>query len=305
MFKVNKIFKIYIVFTLFIFVGYAESYGNPWTINKNEIYIRSSIFSLQSNHRFNFNSRKQIFSNNGFTKVYGMFFDISYGITDKLNLNAVIPLIGYDFRDTFNKIAGNGLGDVKTFIKYKFLEKKIASSFEFGIKFPSPTNSGSFTDVQIGEGQYDIEGVASIGYQPSRIFSFLNLDFGFRFRKKNKSKMSKPGDEFLFRFENGILLRKSLLLSTGIEGFSGKKTEEFGIRFTNSERRLFSFSVNLVKGITPKTGIMLNLNVPFAGKNYNAGSLIGIGFFFYKGKYININQKINLPSVTCQSVCSI
>ena len=304
MIKISKI-KIYLMILLFIVICNNRIYGNPWTIGRNEIYARGSLFSIQSHHRFNLDSQKKIFNNDGFTKVYGALFDISYGVTDRLNINAIVPVIGYDFRDSFNKLAGTGLGDVKTVIKYKFYDKKIASSIELGIKFPSSDNTGNAADVRIGEEQYDFDASTSIGYKPSKFFIFLSLDLGYRFKRKNTDEISKPGDEFFFRFDSGILLRKDLLLATGIGGFSGRRIEQFGLKFDNTERRIFSFSMNLIKGITPRTGLMFNLNIPFAGKNYSAGSLFGIGFFFYKGKYININQKINIPSVTCQSICQI
>ena len=101
------------------------------------------------------------------------------------------------------------------------------------------------------------------------------------------------------------MLRKDLLLSTGIGGFSGKRLEEFNIKFDNSERRLYAGSISLVKGITPKIGLLLNLNVPVAGKNYNSGSTFSIGFFFYKGKYQDINNNLNIPTVTCQAGCEL
>ena len=159
--------------------------------------------------------------------------------------------------------------------------------------------------MNIGEGQYDYEGGISVGYQNAGILNYLNLDTGYRYRAENKVIFSKPGNEIFFRFDNGILTWKNMMLNTGIEGFIGRKFDEFKFKFPDSDRRLISFNASIIKSITSRTGLILSLNVPIVGKNYNAGSIVGFGFFFYRGKHKDVQRNLNLPSVTCGSVCSI
>lgn len=282
--------RVFTYLLLLVLTYGADSHANPWVIGKREFYFNTSFFSLRSAHRFDLNSEKQLFSNDGSTNLYGVLINMNYGITNRLNINVAAPFLSYDFNDAINRITGNGFGDIQTTLKYKLYDRKFAASVQAGVKFPSPQYSGEFSDVRIGEGQYDYTALASIGYQPHKYLSYMSIDFGYRFRGENKDIVSNPGDEFIFRFDTGALLRSDILLSAGIDGFSSGKTEEFALIFNNTERRLVSASVNFVKGITVRTGLSLNMNIPIAGKNYNAGSTFGVGLFFYRGKYLNINR---------------
>lgn len=283
----------------------ATSSADPWLVGRNEFLIQSMAFSLQSRDRFNLHAEKRPFFNDGRTKIYGIMTNLMYGITNRLNAGIQVPFIGYDFRDAVLKRAGSDWGDVQIHVKYQFFDGPAAISLQTGIKFPAAQDGAVPDDVQVGEDYYSYEAVGSVGILNFWKFSFMSLDAGYRYKDKARHSNTIPGSEFLFRFDNGVLLGRSWLISTRITGFSGGKWESFGLKYNNSEQRLFSVSASIIKGLTPRTGLVLNVTVPFAGKNFNAGSRISIGFFFYKGTIVNVKRSLNLPSVTCQSVCSI
>lgn len=296
-----------IAFLALLIISFSSSgiLAQPWTIQGKALQVNSSFFAFQSTHRFDSDSDKLAFSNDGRARLYGASFNITYGITDRLNATALVPVISYDFSDNLNTVSGSGLGDIRLSVKYKLIDRKIAASLESAVKFPSPNYSGSHTDVRIGEGQYDFELKTSVGFHPLGQKSFSSLDTGYRFRRKNEDSFSKPGNEFIFRFDNGYLLRNNLMLGIGAEGFAGGRIEQFGLKFANTERELFSLTAHLTRGLTPNTGISLYLNKPVLGKNYNAGSFLGVGLFFFRGNYRSMFRQFNLPAVSCQTICQI
>lgn len=289
-----------------ILMGVSTAGAAPWTFPKGGVYAGASLLGTRSRSLFNDSSDRVRFLNNGLSRVAGVTFDGAYGVTDALTVSATVPALFYQLRDDLVLEEGASLGDVRVSARYRLLNRTLASSVETALKFPTATEADP-ARIQVGEGQYDIDLVWSLGWGRQSLYA--SLDLGYRVRRRNGETGFKPGDEVLFRAGTGYRLSDRLSVGLALDGFWGRtgNTKAFNLNFqtSRSARRLVGIVPAVVYRLTDRVGLDLRASYPVAGRNSYAGNLFTIALSFSNSEVVTSAGGAWAPTPRGGSCCRV
>ena len=277
-----------------ILIGFSVAQASPWTLPRGEFYARGTALGSRSRWQFNNDSNRVKFLNNGLSRMVGTAVDGSFGLRDDLMVSIGVPVIFYGLRDDDIQEEGLSLGDIRISSRYRLFSKGLAVSLEAGVKFPSATQVDP-ARVQVGEGQYDFDGIVSFGFLWPSKEGYSSMDAGYRIRRRSEKTAFKPGNEFIYRFESGYQAGDRVSMRLSLDGFKSDmgNTEVFGVavptRFSN--RNLLAVVPGITLAVKDKLGLDMNINIPVLGRNYYAGSQFFIGLSYNSvGARASLNQ---------------
>lgn len=291
-----------------LLMGASAAEAAPWTLPRGEFYGRASLLGTRSRWQFNDVSSRVRFLRNGLSRVVGTAVDGAYGLRENLMVSVGVPVLFYKLRDDATAEQGKSLGDIRLATRYRVISKRLALATEAGVKFPTATQTDPVR-IQVGEGQYDFDGIVSVGFSwPSRP-GYSSADAGYRFRRRSGKTGYKPGDEFLYRFESGYQVAGRLSVRLSLDGFVSRmgNTKIFGVevpaRFSN--RNLLTAVPGLTLVLRDKIGLDLNTHLPLLGRNNYAGSHFFVGLTYNSaGARASLNQS-NIPTPQAGACCKI
>lgn len=289
-----------------LLVGSSTTEAVPWTFPKGGVYAGVSFLGTRSRSVFNDSADRVRFLNNGLSRVAGVILDGAYGVTDALTFSATVPVLFYQLRDDFVLEEGISLGDVRASVRYRLLNRALVSSVEAGLKFPTATEADP-ARIQVGEGQYDIELVWSLGWGRRPLYA--SLDLGYRVRQRNEETGFKPGDEVIFRAGTGYRLSNRLSADLSLDGFWGQagNSNAFGIQFrtARSARWLVTVAPGVAYRLMDRVGLDLRASYPMAGRNYYAGNLFTIALSFSSSEVVTSVGGAWVPTPRGGSCCRV
>ncbi len=282
--------------------------ASPWTLPKGAFYGRASMLGTRSRWQFNDMSERVKFLMNGVSRVMGGTVDGAYGVRENLMVSVGVPVLFYHLRDDAAMERGKSLGDIRLAARYRPLAGRVALAVEAGVKFPTATQVDP-ARIQVGEGQYDFDGILSAGFAwPSRP-GYSSAGVGYRFRLRSGKTDFRPGNEFLYRFETGYQVAGRLSARLTVDGFiSGEgNTKIFGVEVPGrfSSRNLLTALPGITLALKDRVGLDLSTNFPLLGRNGYAGSHFSAGLSYNSAGGRTLLNQTNIPAPQAGACCRI
>jgi hypothetical protein len=229
---------------------------------------------------------------NGMYDSRALFFDLTYGVTDRLGFGIQLPFYQQQFSDDALLVGfgeprkATGFGDIRGFLKFRIAERPLVATLKVGTKVPTGKFVNEDGIIPVGEGQWDYDFVLQLGRSFWPIRGYATADIGYRLRMKNADIDRDPGEEFFFLGEVGYSPLDRLLLSLKLDGIRSRPARILGITSNSTVRRVTYLSPTVGFGPVGKASIEAALRITLGGQNYPAGQMLVIGVS-YSGDILN------------------
>lgn len=211
------------------------------------------------------------------------FFDLWYGVTDRIDIGVQIPWFRQEFVNDALLIGfgeprvASGFSDIRGFLKINLVQKPFVGTVKFGFKAPTGEFVNEEGIIPVGEAQWDFDVVGQIGKSLWPLPVYANLDVGYRFRLKNEDIDRDPGNELLFLGEVGVNPRSWALVALKLEGIRGKKGKVLGVTNDSLVKRISYLSPTAVLGPWNNVSFEAAARISLNGRSFPAGALYTIG----------------------------
>ncbi len=223
---------------------------------------------------------------NGNYNSRAFFFDIFYGVTDRIDVGAQVPFFRQQFQDASiltgfgEPRTATGFSDIRGFFKYRAFQKHLINTLTFGFKAPT----GNFVNedglIPVGEGQWDLDFIVQLGRSFWPVRAYANLDVGYRLRLKNDKIDRDPGNEWFYTAEAGYTPIANLLLALKLEGIRGKPATVFGIQTSQDVKRVTYLSPTVSFGPVNHFSLEAALRISINGRSFPAGQMLVLGISY-------------------------
>ena len=276
--------------------------AGAWTLGKGQVWSKITYMSLSTNEHYdNDGNVGQIPARYKSQQVY---FDVYYGLNDRIDVGLKIPYISNEFVDVspehpFYGAADkkdSGLGDVRGVAKINLVNSAdLVGTLKLGFKAPM----GEYREVpealSITGGQWDFEVIAQLGRSFYPVPVYGNVDLGYRLRGEytdsNPSdaggvdRTYTPGAEFVFNAEAGYSPMDKLLVALKYESIIGSEYDTINNPPAGSKVETLNQSVaylapTVLVGLHPSVSLEAQARMTVSGSRYFAGSTYGVGLSF-------------------------
>ena len=290
-----------LIVTLSILLPQMASAG-AWTLGKGQVWSKITYMSLSTNEHYD---------NNGNVgeiparyKSQQVYFDVYYGLNDRIDIGIKIPYISNKFVDVSPEHPfygapdkkDSGIGDIRGVAKINLVNSAdLVGTLKLGFKAPM----GEYREVpealSITGGQWDFDVVAQVGrsFWPTPVYA--NVDLGYRLRGEyadpNPSdaggvdRTYTPGAEFVFNAEAGYSPMDKLLVALKYESIMGAEYDTINNPPAGSQVETLNQSVSylaptVLVGLHPNVSLEAQARMTVSGSRYFAGSTYGVGLSF-------------------------
>ena len=276
--------------------------AGAWTLGKGQVWSKITYMSLSTNEHYgNDGNASEIPARYKSQQVY---FDVYYGLNDRIDVGVKIPYISNEFVDVSpdHPFSGapdkkdSGLGDVRGVAKINLVQSAdLVGTLKLGFKVPM----GEYREVpealSITGGQWDFDVVAQLGRSFWPVPVYGNVDLGYRLRGEytdsNPSdaggvdRTYTPGAEFVFNAEAGYSPMDKLLLALKYESIIGAEYDTINNPPAGSQVETLNQSVSylaptVLVGLHPNVSLEAQARMTVSGSRYFAGSTYGVGLSF-------------------------
>ena len=276
--------------------------AGAWTLGKGQVWSKITAMSLSTNEHYdNDGNVGEIPARYKSQQVY---FDVYYGLNDRIDVGVKIPYISNEFVDVspdhpFSKAPDkkdSGLGDVRGVAKINLVQSAdLVGTLKLGFKAPI----GEYREVpealSITGGQWDFDVVAQLGRSFWPVPVYGNVDLGYRLRGEyadpNPSdaggvdRTYTPGAEFIFNAEAGYSPMDKLLVALKYESIIGAEYDTINNPPAGSQVETLNQSVSylaptVLVGLHPNVSLEAQARMTVSGSRYFAGSTYGVGLSF-------------------------
>ena len=285
-----KITSLFIA--VFILIGTQLEAGGPWLKSKGQAYVKLSEWWTVFDEHYTDSGLKDP---NLTTGVFNTFLYAEYGLNDKFNIIANIPVFSRNYMNNLRSnttdeilIPGesiNSLGDIELALKYQISKEGAKTPIALSVLFGLPTGKteqGTFKNLQTGDGEFNQQVQIDIGrgFQIGSSSAYVSAYTAFNNRSNGFS------EEFRYGLEVGMSLfqEKVWLIGRayGIEslknGKAGDQISSTSIFANNSEHRSLSLELNYK--FSERIGISANIASAVSGEIIAAASSYSIGVFY-------------------------
>lgn len=271
--------------------------AGAWTLKRGELWVKSSILYQKTDERYYSRNQPCVlaaceegqrvpFPFDGESRFTAGLLELSFGVTDVLELQTQIPYYDISFRDASNpdRPGTASFGDIWFGGKYRLLQRPVVFTVRSLAKAPTGLFNKDSEFVPVGDGQWDWLIMAQIGHSFWPWPLYANVDVGYRKRFAPALETSdfKPGDEWLLRAEAGVNVTETILLKAALEGLWGKDFENVttDLIIGDSGRRIVYFEPGVYWEILDKFAAEAVVKFSVAGRNYPAGEVWSAGFSY-------------------------
>ena len=276
--------------------------AGAWTLGKGQVWSKITYMSLSTNEHYgNDGNVGEIPARYKSQQVY---FDVYYGLHDRIDVGVKIPYISNEFVDVspdhpFHGAPDkkdSGLGDVRGVAKINLVQRAdLVGTLKLGFKVPM----GEYREVpealSITGGQWDFDVVAQLGRSFWPVPMYGNVDLGYRLRGEyadpNPSdaggvdRTYTPGAEFVFNAEAGYSPMDKLLVALKYESIIGAEYDTINNPPAGSQVETLNQSVSylvptVLVGLHPGVSLEAQARMTVSGSRYFAGSTYGVGLSF-------------------------
>ena len=223
---------------------------------------------------------------NGSYSSQAVFFDLFYGLTDRVDLGLAVPFFRQEFVTDALLIGfggpriASGFSDIRGFLKFRLLKNPAVGTFKFGFKAPTGEFLNEEGIIPVGEGQWDFDFIFQLGRSFWPLPGYANLDVGYRARLKNDRIDRDPGDEWFFLGEVGYSPLERLLVALKVEGIRGRPSRVFGLRLVRDVKRITYISPTLIAGPFRNLNLEAALRISTSGRSFPAGQMLVLGISY-------------------------
>ena len=273
--------------------------AGAWTLEKGRVWSKITYMSLSTNEHYgNDGNVGEIPARYKSQQVY---FDVYYGLNDRIDVGIKIPYISNEFVDVSSEHPfygapdkkDSGLGDVRGVAKINLVQSAdLVGTLKLGFKVPM----GEYREVpealSITGGQWDFDAVAQVGrsFWPTPVYA--NVDLGYRLRGEYKDPNSSdaggvdrtytPGAEFVFNAEAGYSPMDKLLVALKYESIIGAEYDTINNPPAGSQVETLNQSVSylaptVLVGLHPNVSLEASARMAVSGSRYFAGPTYAVG----------------------------
>ena len=276
--------------------------AGAWTLGKGQVWSKITYMSLSTNEHYdNDGNVGEIPARYKSQQVY---FDVYYGLNDRIDVGIKIPYISNEFVDVSPEHPfygapdkkDSGIGDIRGVAKINLVNSAdLVGTLKLGFKAPM----GEYREVpealSITGGQWDFDVVAQLGRSFWPVPVYGNVDLGYRLRGEytdsNPSdaggvdRTYTPGAEFVFNAEAGYSPMDKLLVALKYENIIGAEYDTINNPPAGSQVETLNQSVSYLAptvliGLHPNVSLEAQARMTVSGSRYFAGSTYGVGLSF-------------------------
>ena len=276
--------------------------AGAWTLGKGQVWSKITYMSLSTNEHYD--NDGNVGEIPARYKSQQLYFDVYYGLHDRIDVGVKIPYISNEFVDVSpeHPFSGapdkkdSGLGDVRGVAKINLVQSAdLVGTLKLGFKAPV----GEYREVpealSITGGQWDFEVVGQLGRSFWPVPVYGNVDLGYRLRGEyadpNPSdaggvdRTYTPGAEIVFNAEAGYSPMDKLLVALKYESIIGAEYDTINNPPAGSQVETLNQSVaylapTVLVGLHPSVSLEAQARMTVSGSRYFAGSTYGVGLSF-------------------------
>lgn len=272
----------------------SDAWASAWTLKRGQLWTKVTMMAQSTNEEYvavGGSGREPDLSRiyepgdraryreNGQYDSRAVFFDVFYGITDRVDVGVQVPFFRQEFENVGFRppTVASGFSDVRGFVKVNLMQRPFVGTLKLGVKAPTGKFENQDGIIPVGEGQWDFDVIAQVGRSFWPLPVYIHLDMGYRLRLKNSTIDRDPGDEWLFRAEAGYQPHTQLLFALKAEGIYGKAATVFNLKLLRDVKHVTYIAPTFV--IEPYQGVMLetSLRLSAGGRNFPAGKMWVVG----------------------------
>ena len=276
--------------------------AGAWTLGKGQVWSKITYMSLSTNEHYD--NDGNVGEIPARYKSQQLYFDVYYGLNDRIDVGVKIPYISNEFVDVSPEHPfygapdkkDSGLGDVRGVAKINLVNSAdLVGTLKLGFKAPM----GEYREVpealSITGGQWDFEVVAQLGRSFYPVPVYGNVDLGYRLRGEytdsnpndagGVDRTYTPGAEFVFNAEAGYSPMDKLLVALKYESIIGSEYDTINNPPAGSKVETLNQSVaylapTVLVGLHPSVSLEAQARMTVSGSRYFAGSTYGVGLSF-------------------------
>ncbi len=285
--------------SLLLFGCPPETYAGAWTLKRGQLSVKSTLLYQNTSERYysantpcplgescTRSGQRVSFPFDGESRLTALFFDVNYGILDRLQLGLQIPYFDIQFTDIPDptRPGTSEIGDTRFGAKYLVFKAPFVTAVEVQAKAPTGFFNRDAEIVPVGDGQWDLDVSLQFGKSLWPIRGYVNLEAGHRTRfapDLDKANV-QPGDELFWSAEAGYTFLPEKFGAKGaLSGLSGGKFKALqadgGFEIADSEREAVNLEVGLWWRWQRALSVEASVTKSLSGKNFPAGEVFGIG----------------------------
>ena len=274
--------------------------AGAWTLGKGQIWSKITYMSLSTNEHYDNDGK--VGEIPARYKSQQVYFDVYYGLHDRIDIGIKIPYISNEFVDVSpehpfyeeSDKKDSGVGDVRGVAKINLVNSAdLVGTLKLEFKAPM----GEYREVpealSITGGQWDFDVVAQLGRSFWPVPVYANVDLGYRLRGEytdsnpddagGVDRTYTPGAEFVFNAEAGYSPMDKLLVALKYESILGAEYDTINNPGSTEETLNQSVSYlapTVLVGLHPNVSLEAQARLTISGSRYFAGSTYGLGLSF-------------------------
>ena len=250
------------------------AYAGAWTLQKGQVWSKLNLLTQSTSEHYLENGDVGEFP--ATYKSNQVFFDIFYGVNDRVDIGIQIPYCGNKFVDIASAVGlpeenakESGIGDLRGYTKINLVQQAIVSTLKLGFKAPIGEYRAAPEAISVSEGQWDFDIILQIGGSLYPAPMYANIDLGFRLRQENDTGYDPP-EELIYNAEIGYSLTDKFLLALKLEGIHG------------DDRRITNVAPTFLIGLNQNLSLETSMRMAVSGRKSFAGNMWAIGISYQK-----------------------
>lgn len=253
--------------------------AGAWVLPARRAWGQISLFHQDTTERYFLDGIRIPYFFEGRNRTTGLFLDLRYGVSGRLEVVAQLPVYRVRFDDLADRRRSTGLGDLRLGGRWNFRKGSTVATMGAALKFPTGEFVNDAEVVPVGEGQYDVDLAGEAGHSFWPRPAYVSVLAGYRLRGTNRKNGISPGDEFFWSVEGGHRIVSRLTLKGAARGLHGRRSRSFGLEIPTLTREAVYLQPGLVWELAVERGIELSLPFTVKGRNWPAGLAVGVSFY--------------------------
>ena len=270
--------------------------AGAWTLGKGHVWSKITYMSLSTEEHYD--NDGNIGEIPARYKSQQLYFDVYYGLHDRIDVGIKVPYISNEFVDVSSEHPfygapdkkDSGLGDVRGVAKINLVQSAgLVGTLKLGFKAPIGEYRPVPEALSITGGQWDFDVVAQLGRSFWPVPMYANVDLGYRLRGEYTDPAAgepdvvdrsyTPGAELVFNAEAGYSPMDKLLVALKYEGVVGAEYD--AISNPGTPERISQSVTYLVPtvlvGVHPNVSLEASARMTVSGSRYFAGPTYAVG----------------------------
>jgi len=248
-------------------------------LRDSEVLLNPRDVQLSVGFDYNSNENQRNFRKNR-SRSASIPLSVSYGVTEKLEINASIPLV-YNQNEIIAPTAvtkehQSGVSDLSLGASYQLkaeAETSPSLTASFGVTTPTGKTSNG-----IGSGFWGVSTGLSISKSIDPAVVFFNMGYQHTFEEKQEGVVIQPGDSFQYGFGAGLSINSAIAFSGRISGSYQNDNKENKRTVKGSSLESISFISGMSYRINKKARLETTLDLGLSEDSGDVG--LGVSYIW-------------------------